>query len=75
MEVATVNGVERKSEGFTQMPTVVANGLNGHYASEPSLEQLEAELPVVLEGQVSLGELLSRVVQAIYAELVELAET
>lgn len=75
MEVATVNGVERKSEGFTQMPAVVANGLNGHYASEPSLEQLETELPVVLEGQVSLGELLSRVVQAIYAELVELAET
>ncbi|KAF9220121.1 MED14-domain-containing protein [Gyrodon lividus] len=42
---------------------------------EPTLEQLEMELPVVLDGQVSLGELLSRVMQAIYAELSELAET
>ncbi|KAL4077046.1 mediator complex subunit MED14-domain-containing protein [Scleroderma yunnanense] len=67
MEVATVNGVDGSP--------LVVNGLNGHHISEPSLEQLESELPVVLEGQVPLGELLSRVVQAIYAELVELAET
>ncbi|KAI6045803.1 mediator complex subunit MED14-domain-containing protein [Pisolithus marmoratus] len=33
------------------------------------------ELPVVCDGQVPLGELLSRVAQATYAELVELAET
>ncbi|KAG9318993.1 mediator complex, subunit Med14 [Chiua virens] len=33
------------------------------------------ELPVVLNGQVPLGELLSRVMQAIYAGLSELAET
>lgn len=35
----------------------------------------EMELPVVCDGQVHLGELLSRVAQATYAELVELAET
>ncbi|KAI6128239.1 mediator complex subunit MED14-domain-containing protein [Pisolithus croceorrhizus] len=35
----------------------------------------EMELPVVDVGQVSLGELLSRVAQGTYAELVELAET
>lgn len=39
------------------------------------MEELERELPVVHDGQVPLGELLSRVVQAIYAELSELAET
>ncbi|KAG2126062.1 mediator complex subunit MED14-domain-containing protein [Suillus clintonianus] len=39
------------------------------------MEELENELPVVLEGQVPLGDLLSRVAQAIYAELSELAET
>lgn len=55
----------------------VLNGLavNGHLEQEPTLEQLEMELPVVLDGQVPLGELLSRVMQAIYAELSELAET
>ncbi len=41
----------------------------------PSQEQLESELPEVLEGQVSLGELLSRVAQGIYAELTEMADT
>ncbi|KIK79206.1 hypothetical protein PAXRUDRAFT_161917 [Paxillus rubicundulus Ve08.2h10] len=50
--------------------------LNGHFQQEPiALEQLEMELPTVLDGQVSLGELLSKVVQAIYAELSELSET
>ena len=55
----------------------VLNGLtgNGHLEQEPTMEQLEMELPVVLDGQVPLGELLSRVMQAIYAELSELAET
>ncbi len=42
---------------------------------EPSLEQLESELPLVLDDQIPLGELVSRLVQAIYAELVEMAET
>ena len=53
---------------------VLENGFHddGH---EPALEELEAELPVVYDGQVPLGELLSRVAQAIYAELTELAET
>lgn len=39
------------------------------------VEELEKELPVVYDGQIPLGELLSRVVQTIYAELSELAET
>lgn len=42
---------------------------------EPSLEELEQELPMVYDGQIRLGDLLSRVVQQIYAELSELAET
>ncbi|KAF9559893.1 MED14-domain-containing protein [Agrocybe pediades] len=42
---------------------------------QATLEELESELPVVYDGQVPLGELLSRVVQSIYAELSELAET
>jgi mediator of RNA polymerase II transcription subunit 14 len=48
-----------------------------HYDSvlEPSLMELEQELPMVYDGQIRLGELLSRVVQQIYAELSELAET
>ncbi|KAF8995450.1 mediator complex subunit MED14-domain-containing protein [Cyathus striatus] len=41
----------------------------------PTTEELERELPLVHDGQVPLGELLSRVTQAIYAELVEYAET
>jgi len=54
----------------------LANGqphTNGFH--EPSIEELERELPVVHDGQVPLGELVSRTVQAIYAELSELAET
>lgn len=47
--------------------------MNG--AHEPTLEELERELPYVGDGQVHLGELVSRTVQSIYAELTELAET
>lgn len=39
------------------------------------VEELERELPTVHDGQVPLSELLSRVVQGIYAELTEMAET
>lgn len=42
---------------------------------DPTLEELERELPLVQDGQVPLGELVSRVAQGIYAELSELAET
>lgn len=60
-------------------PHPLPNGIleNGFHDDdhEPALEELEAELPVVYDGQVPLGELLSRVAQAIYAELTELAET
>jgi mediator of RNA polymerase II transcription subunit 14 len=52
------------------LDTIRPNGVHEH-----SSEDLERELPVVFDGQVSLGDLLSRVVQSIYAELSELAET
>ena len=53
---------------------------NGHDIStngfdDPSLEALEAELPVVDDDQVPLGEVASRIVQACYAELSEMADT
>lgn len=73
----TPNGTDKKLQldGFASSRPLAVNGINGHHVSEPSIEKLEMELPVVHDGQVSLGELLSRVAQAIYAELVELAET
>ena len=40
-----------------------------------SMDLLTRELPFVDDGQVPLGELLSRVVQAVYAEMNEFAET
>ncbi|RDX48026.1 MED14-domain-containing protein [Lentinus brumalis] len=48
---------------------------NGKHHDEPTLEDLERELPLVMDGQIPLGELVSRLSQAIYAELVEMAET
>lgn len=51
---------------------VYANGVHEH---DPSLEELERQLPTVHDGQIPLGELVSRTAQAIYAELTELAET
>lgn len=62
------------------MNGTVPNGvLNAHPHSngfhEPTDEELIRELPLVLDGQVPLGELVSRTVQTIYAELTELAET
>ncbi|KAG6821038.1 hypothetical protein H0H93_007928 [Arthromyces matolae] len=47
----------------------------GNSYKEPTMDQLERELPVVMDGQIPLGDLLSRITQAIYAELAELAET
>jgi len=52
-----------------------SNGMLVNGIAEPSLEQLEAELPVVEDGQIPLGEVLSRVMQAIYTELQEMGET
>ncbi|KAF8256603.1 mediator complex subunit MED14-domain-containing protein [Lactarius quietus] len=52
---------------------VLDPALNGF--DEPPIELLEAELPVVDDGQVPLSELVSRVVQACYAEMTEMAET
>ncbi|KAJ6558514.1 mediator complex subunit MED14-domain-containing protein [Mycena vulgaris] len=53
----------------------LVNGVHQNGFDEPTLQELEQELPVVYDGQVALGDLLSRVVQSIYAELSELAET
>jgi mediator of RNA polymerase II transcription subunit 14 len=53
--------------------TVQVNGI--HHDHEPTLEELEMELPMVDGGQIYLGDLVSRVAQAIYAELAEMAET
>ncbi|KAJ7690643.1 MED14-domain-containing protein [Mycena rosella] len=55
--------------------TSLVNGVHRNGLDQPTLEELEQELPVVYDGQVALGDLLSRVVQSIYAELSELAET
>ncbi|KAI0072724.1 MED14-domain-containing protein [Panus rudis PR-1116 ss-1] len=51
----------------------VLPNVNG--AHEVSQDELERELPFVDDGQIPLGELVSRTVQTIYAELTELAET
>lgn len=48
--------------------------VNGFH-HEPTIERLEQELPMVSDGQIPLGDLVSRVVQSIYAELVENADT
>jgi mediator of RNA polymerase II transcription subunit 14 len=61
-------------ESATQPILVNGTHTNGFH-SEKSMEELERELPMVYDGQVPLGDILSRVVQAIYAELSELAET
>lgn len=55
----------------THVLDIVPHGL----PNDPTIEQLERELPFVHDGQVPLGELVSRVAQATYAELTELAET
>lgn len=56
-------------------PKPLANNDQHLGISEPTLEELERELPVVYDGQIPLGDLLSRVVQSVYAELLELVET
>lgn len=63
-------------DGPSELPRngVFANGAN-HDDHEPSVEELQAELPIVYDGMVPLGELMSRLAQAIHAELTELSET
>jgi mediator of RNA polymerase II transcription subunit 14 len=55
--------------------SLAATHIHSNGFHEPTIEELERELPMVYDGQIHLGDLLSRVVQAIYAELSELAET
>lgn len=65
-EPSTNNGM------LVDVPTI--NGVHPNGSVEPSIDLL-AELPVVFDGQIPLGELLSRVMQAIYTELTEMSET
>jgi len=51
------------------------NGIHSPASDEPTIQDLERELPIVNDGQIPVGDLLSRVMQAIYAELAEMAET
>lgn len=79
--------MDTKLNGYTNGQTSLwpAQDTNGHASSneilihgldgEPSIEELEHELPVVGDGQFEMRELLSRVVQSLYAELTEMAET
>ncbi|CDO75529.1 hypothetical protein BN946_scf184871.g10 [Trametes cinnabarina] len=67
-----VNGLV--ANGATLHPhTALSNG--DALMHEPTPEDLERELPVVMDGQVPLGELISRLSQTMYAELTEMAET
>ncbi|EIW78720.1 MED14-domain-containing protein [Coniophora puteana RWD-64-598 SS2] len=68
------NGIDVNTHQV-KLEAASVNGVLSNGFIEPSVEELETELPVVYDGQVPLGDLLSRVVQAIYAELSELADT
>lgn len=57
------------------IPNGALNGIPNGLPHSPSAEELERELSFVNDGQVPLGELVSRTAQAVYAELTELAET
>ena len=77
---AKVNGFVPYSAGSTSFISMNGNGHVENVAmhngnDEPSIEELQSELPQVEEGQIPLRELLQRTVQAIYAELTEMAET
>ncbi|KAL5506965.1 RGR1 [Sanghuangporus vaninii] len=78
-----INGIHASGSSSSSAPST-----NGHYGphlpneivphgvdGEPSLEELEHELPPVHDGQIPLRELLQRMTQSIYAELTEMAET
>ena len=71
----SLNGTNLAASASYSSPIldVLDPSLNGF--DEPPIELLEAELPVVDDGQVPLSELVSRVVQACYAEMTEMAET
>ncbi|KAJ7188529.1 mediator complex subunit MED14-domain-containing protein [Mycena filopes] len=64
-----------ETEISSNMNHGLANGLHTNGFGGPTVEDLEQDLPFVYDGQVALGDVLSRVVQSIYAELSELAET
>ncbi|KAA1472975.1 MED14-domain-containing protein [Dentipellis sp. KUC8613] len=58
------------SSGFLDGMAARVNGFE-----EPPIEILERELPLVYDGQIPLREVVTRVVQACYAEMTEMSET
>ncbi|TFY52257.1 hypothetical protein EVG20_g10628 [Dentipellis fragilis] len=58
-------------------PSGFPDGMGPHVNGfeEPPIEILERELPLVYDGQVPLREVVTRVVQACYAEMTEMSET
>lgn len=64
-----------ETENSSNSERTLLNGVHVNGFDDPALEDLERDLPVVYDGQVALGDVLSRVAQSIYAELSELAET
>ncbi len=71
----SINGTNLAASTSYSSPIlgVLDSSLNGF--DESPIELLDAELPAVDDGQVPLNELVSRVVQACYAEMTEMAET
>lgn len=69
---------DAERHGLDMAVDILSNGKGATFQPgdpEEPIEVLERELPPVYDGQIPLGDLLSRVVQAIYAELTEMAET
>ena len=74
-----VNGFVPYSSGSSSAVSTNGNGyVDGDalhdIGDEPSIEELRRELPNVEDGQIPLREVLQRIVQAIYAELTEMAD-
>jgi mediator of RNA polymerase II transcription subunit 14 len=70
-----LNGTSLASPNTYSSPILDVLDQSPNGFDEPPIELLEAELPAVDDGQVPLSELVSRVVQACYAEMTEMAET
>ncbi|KAH9963764.1 mediator complex subunit MED14-domain-containing protein [Russula dissimulans] len=70
-----VNGTNLSTPNTYSSPILDLLDPSPNGLDEPPIELLEAELPVVDDGQVPLSELVSRVAQACYAEMTEMAET
>ncbi|KIM23398.1 hypothetical protein M408DRAFT_27956 [Serendipita vermifera MAFF 305830] len=80
---SALNGTRIGSNGSPQLghePRLSHSDINGTLGQEderplPSLEELERELPVIEDGQVFLGLVMHQLVQDLYAQLLNVAET